>query len=317
MDLLLLIWNVLNTQLTSLQGNPVTLLGIIQVLLIALITYLIANRIASRVIKEVASKAGLTASGSHLAGTLVRGSVLFIGIYIALSALGFDLGVLLVPLGAVGIGLGFGLQRIAENFVSGLIMLSERPIKDGDIIEVNGVRGVVERIGLRATIIRTFEFTQVIVPNSQVLTNQVDNWTHTDMTVRIKFTVGVAYGTNTRKAEKLILGVIQNHPDVLDTPEPKVFFIEFGDSALNFRVYAWVDAPAKRLATLSDLHYEIDRVFAQESIQIPFPQRDLHIKSNFANPSEVSESSSDDTATQSGPNSFRGRRSNGTDEGEE
>jgi len=318
MELLHLIWDVLNTQITSLQGSPVTLLGIIQVFVIALITYLVANRIASRVIRDIASRAGLTESGSHLAGTLVRGSVLFIGVYIALSALGFDLGVLLVPLGAVGIGLGFGLQRIAENFVSGLIMLSERPIKDGDIIEVNGVRGVVERIGLRATIIRTFEFTQVIVPNSQVLTNQVDNWTHTDMTVRIKFTIGVAYGTNTRKAESLILEAVERHPDVLDTPEPKVFFIEFGESSLNFRVYAWVDSPSKRLATLSDLHYEIDRVFAQSSIEIPFPQRDLHIKTNPINTGSKNSGIASPEVAVEPPNDITQKsRSRSTDEGEE
>jgi len=273
------IWDVLTYQITVIQGNPLTALGIIQLLLIVVVALFLAGRLTRLLTRYLVNRLGVAVSIASIVGSTIRGLVIFVGLYIALTSIGLELGVLLVPLGAVGIGLGFGLQRIAENFVSGLILLTERPISDGDIIEVNTVRGVVEKIGLRSTLLRTFDNTRVTVPNSELISNQVDNWTLADRIVRIRFTVGVAYGSDVRLAEKLLREALTNHADVLPEPEARVFFIEFGDSSLNFLIFAWVDTPAKRLTTLSDLHFAIDEAFRENDIEIPFPQRDVHLRS--------------------------------------
>ena len=279
MEVLNAIWEVLNTQITVIQGNPLTAMGIIQLLLIVVVALFIAGRLTRLLTRHLIRRLGVATSVASIIGSIIRGLVVFVGLYIALTSIGLELGVLLVPLGAIGIGLGFGLQRIAENFVSGLILLTERPISDGDIIEVNSVRGTVEKIGMRSTILRTFDNTRVTVPNSELISNQVDNWTLADRIVRIRFNVGVAYGSDMRLAERLLREILAGHPDVLLEPDPRVFFIEFGDSSLNFLIFAWVDTPAKRLTTLSDLHFAIDTAFRENDIEIPFPQRDLHLRS--------------------------------------
>ncbi len=273
------IWEILNFQIAVIQGNPLTSMGIIQLLLIFVVALLVAGRLTRLLTRHLIRRLGVATSVASILGSFIRGLVIFVGIYIALTSVGLELGVLLVPLGAIGIGLGFGLQRIAENFVSGLILLTERPISDGDIIEVNGLRGTVEKIGLRSTLLRTFDNTRVTVPNSELISNQVDNWTLADRIVRIRFNVGVAYGSDMRLAERLLREVLAEHVDVLAEPEPRVFFIEFGDSSLNFLIFAWVDSPSKRLTTLSDLHFAIDAAFRENDIEIPFPQRDLHLRS--------------------------------------
>ena len=282
MEVLGTIWGILNAQITLIEGNPLTALGIIQVILLTVIILLFAGRLARLLVRHLTRRMGVTTSVASIIGSTMRGLVIFIGLYVALTSIGLELGVLLVPLGAVGIGLGFGLQRIAENFVSGLILLTERPIADGDIIEVNSIRGTVEKIGLRSTLLRTFNNTQVTVPNSELISNQVDNWTLADGIVRIRFTVGVAYGSDIRLVETLLTETLATHPDVLTKPAPKVFFIEFGDSSLNFLIFAWVDSPSKRLTTLSDLHFAIDEAFRKHDVEIPFPQRDLHVRSGLS-----------------------------------
>ena len=279
MEVLKSIWEVLNYQITVIQGNPLTAMGIIQLLLIVVVALLVAGRLTRMLTRYLIRSLGVANSIASIIGSSLRGLVIFVGLYVALTSIGLELGVLLVPLGAIGIGLGFGLQRIAENFVSGLILLTERPISDGDIIEVNQIRGTVEKIGLRSTLLRTFDNTRVTVPNSELISNQVDNWTLADRIVRIRFNVGVAYGSDMRLAERLLRETLAEHADVLAEPEPRVFFIEFGDSSLNFLVFAWVDTPAKRLTTLSDLHFAIDSAFRENDIEIPFPQRDLHLRS--------------------------------------
>ena len=161
MEVLTSIWNVLTYQITVIQGNPLTALGILQLLLIVVVALFLAGRLTRLLTRYLVSRLGVAVSIASIVGSVIRGLVIFVGLYIALTSIGLELGILLVPLGAVGIGLGFGLQRIAENFISGLILLTERPISDGDIIEVNAVRGVVEKIGLRSTLLRTFDNTRV------------------------------------------------------------------------------------------------------------------------------------------------------------
>jgi small-conductance mechanosensitive channel len=175
---------------------------------------------------------------------------------------------------------GFGLQNIAGNFISGLIILFERPIKLGDRIEVGAVEGDVVRIGSRSTTVVTNDNIAIIIPNSKFITENVVNWSHTGENVRFRIPVSVAYGSDVRRVEKVLLEVAAENPDVLREPAPAVRFAEFGDSGLAFELRAWTTALLHRRGKLvSDLNFAIYDKFKQHGIEIPFPQRDLHIRS--------------------------------------
>jgi potassium efflux system protein len=206
--------------------------------------------------------------------------VVGLGIIVAVQSIGLNLTSLAVVFGLLSVGIGFGLQNIVSNFISGLIILFERPIKIGDQITIGDVLGKVSNISLRATLIRTFDNISIIVPNSEFITSQVINWSHRDPKIRIHVNVGVAYGSDVPLVINSLLEVAQNHPEVLKDPAPKVWFIEFGDSSLNFDLLAWILSPKRRPDVISDLNKGIDEIFRKNKIQIPFPQIDLHIRSS-------------------------------------
>jgi small-conductance mechanosensitive channel len=185
-----------------------------------------------------------------------------------------------VVFGLLSVGIGFGLQHVASNFVSGLIILFERPIKIGDRITIGDVWGDVVNISLRATLIRTVDNISIIVPNSEFITSRVINWSHRDPKVRVHIPVGVAYGSDVPLVIKSLLEVAKNHPEVMKDPAPKVWFAEFGDSSLNFELLIWTLDPKKRPDVLSELNRGIDDIFRKNKIEIPFPQRDLHVRSS-------------------------------------
>ena len=273
------IWDSLNAPLFSLGGDPVTVVGILVLAAIVIITFLIAGRLRSVFERWIGSATGIEDTTLHTMGALMRYTIVFIGIYIGLRSVGVQLDSLLVVFGAVGVGIGFGLQNIANNFVSGLILMSERPVKLGDVVDVGGSLGTVERIGIRATTLRRFDQTQSIVPNGDLISQTVTNWTLDDKRVRIDFMVGVAYGSDTRLVEETLSEILAGHETVLEDPEPRVLFVEFGDSSLNFRVLAYVANISDRLTTQSELHFAIDQAFRDRDVEIPFPQRDLHLRS--------------------------------------
>lgn len=206
-----------------------------------------------------------------------------LGFYVSLQLVGVNLTSLAVVAGAVGVGLGFGLQNIVHNFVSGLIILAERPIAIGDRIEIGGVAGQVQEIRLRSTTVITNDNIAYIVPNSDLITNTVINWSHGDLRVRIRLPVGVAYGTDPRKLEKLLLEVAKAHPKVLQEPGPSVFFLGFGDSSLNFELGVWTSEMTFQPRRFrSELYFAMEEKLRANQIEIPFPQRDLHLRSgNF------------------------------------
>ena len=206
-----------------------------------------------------------------------------LGFYIALQVVGLNLTSLAVVAGAVGVGIGFGLQNIVHNFVSGLIILAERPIAIGDRIEVGGVAGQVRQIRLRSTTVVTNDNIAYIVPNSDFITHTVTNWSHGDLRVRIRLPVGVAYGTDPRRLERLLLDVALAHPKALREPAPAVFFNGFGDSSLNFELAVWTQEMTFQPRRFkSELYYAIEAKLRENQIEIPFPQRDLRLRSgNF------------------------------------
>jgi small-conductance mechanosensitive channel len=219
--------------------------------------------------------------GERLAiGSIFRYVVIAIGFMIILQTSGIDLTTLNILAGAVGIGVGFGLQNIANNFISGLIILFERPIKIGDRIQVGDVEGDVAHIGARSTTVITNDDISMIIPNSKFINEDVVNWSHTGPRVRFKIPVGVAYGSDVRLVEKLLLEVARENQDVLHDPPPTVRFMAYGDSALQFELRAWSSTLVHQKGKLfSDLNFGIYDKFKQHGVQIPFPQRDVHIRS--------------------------------------
>ncbi|MGE4544081.1 MAG: mechanosensitive ion channel domain-containing protein [Pedobacter sp.] len=210
---------------------------------------------------------------------LLHYAILAFGVVMALSLAGIELKNFAVLAGALGIGIGFGLQNIVNNFVSGLILLFERPIKIGDLVVLDNEWGTVRKIGLRSTTVETFDQSEVIVPNSLLVSEKVTNWTLSNEQCRIVVPVGVAYGSDVEKVLKILYSAAQTHPDVLDTPPPSAIFTAFGASSLDFELRVWAKSVAERLIIKNDLLLYIDRRFREEEIEIPFPQRDLHLRS--------------------------------------
>lgn len=210
-------------------------------------------------------------AGIGYGGTIVAG-------LIAISAAGLDISNLALIAGALSVGIGFGLQTIVSNFVSGIILLVERPVKEGDWITVDGHEGHVRKISVRSTEIVTFSRASVVVPNSTLISTSVVNWMHQDTLGRIEIAVGVAYGSDTELVRTTLIKVAADHPEILDDPEPYVLFQNFGDSALDFELRCYLANVDDKLGVSSELRFAIDKAFREAGITIPFPQRDLHIK---------------------------------------
>ncbi len=215
----------------------------------------------------------------HTIAVMVRYSLIAIGVLLAITAAGMPLDSLTVMAGAFGVGIGFGLQNIFNNIVSGFILLFERPIQIGDTIEVKQLIGKVQSIGIRSSNIKTFEGADVIVPNGQLISNEVVNWTLSDQKRRIEVMAGVAYGTDPHKVEELFTQVLNEHADILDDPAPNVFFQGLGDSSLDFRLLFWTSKYHEWIRIRSDIVFGVHDILVKEGINIPFPQMDLHLKS--------------------------------------
>jgi len=210
--------------------------------------------------------------------TLVHYAALFVGFLLAAAAAGFDLSRFTLLAGAFGVGLGFGLQNVVNNFVSGLILIFERPIQVGDVVEVGAVQGQVRRIGIRASTVRTWSGAEVIVPNGDLISQQVTNWTLSDRLRRLEVAVGVRYGTDPQRVIDLLTATAGQHPDVLSSPEVTTVFQGFGQGSLDFIVRAWTSSDDWRIVN-SDLAVAVNNALKEAKIEIPFPQRDLHLRS--------------------------------------
>jgi small-conductance mechanosensitive channel len=210
---------------------------------------------------------------------LIHYALIVTGFLLALLALGFELTKLTIILSALGVGIGFGLQSVVNNFVCGLIMLFERPVRVGDYIEIGGRWAEIKDIGLRSTVVRTFDSADIVVPNSNLISNEVTNWTLSDRTVRLIIRVGVAYGSDVSLVTETLMECAMASSQVLRMPEPVVLFRDFGESSLDFELRVWISNADQRLQVESDLRHDIDRRFREAAIVIAFPQRDLHVRS--------------------------------------
>jgi small-conductance mechanosensitive channel len=210
-------------------------------------------------------------------GRLFHYVILLAGFLLALSILGFEISKLTLMLSALGVGIGFGLQDVVRNFVSGIILLFEQPVRVGDIVEIDGTWSEVKRIGIRSTIVRTFDQSDLIIPNADLVGNKVTNWTLGNRQARLIVPVGIAYGSNVTLAMETLQSAARKNPNILEKPEPRVLFLGFGESSLDMELHVRVRDADHRLQTSSELHQEIDRRFREAGIEISFPQRVVHL----------------------------------------
>ncbi|MDM7460353.1 MAG: mechanosensitive ion channel [bacterium] len=276
MDWLRKAWNY---PLFRIGASELTVSVVATLILSFVALYLITLWLKRLVARRLLARTSLDLGAREAVGSLLRYLVLFLGGVAIVQSAGVDLTALNVLAGAIGVGVGFGLQNIANNFISGLIILVERPIKVGDRVEVGNIDGRVVAIGARATTVITNDNIAVIVPNSRFIAEPVVNWTQNDPRVRFKIPIGVAYGSDLRQVERLLLEVAAEHPDVHPEPAPVVRLMKFGDNAIEFELRVWSTTLVhKRGKLISDLNFAIYEKFQQHGVEIPFPQREVRLR---------------------------------------
>lgn len=287
--LLILVWNLSANVTQQLIGylRDGFMVGELKIVpsrvLFALITLAILVALTSwikGVMKSQLESSPMERGAREAMITMTGYAGILLAVVVALGMAGIDFANIALIAGALSVGIGFGLQNIVNNFISGLILLFERPIKTGDWIVVGNTEGYVKRIRIRSTQIQTFDRADVIVPNAELISGQVTNWMLSDTTGRARIPIGVAYGSDVEKVKRILLKIADDHPDVLtdgSAPAPFVLFREFADSSLNFELRCHIRNIDNRLRVISEINFAIDKAFREEGITIPFPQRDLHI----------------------------------------
>ncbi len=269
----------LRTGTARIGSATVSVVGILTFLLVLAATFFLAALVRFVLEGEVLPRLRLRRGLPFTISTTVRYAIVVSGVLLAFSAAGISLSRVTLLAGALGVGLGFGLQNLVSNFVSGLILLFERPVQVGDVVDLGSLLGEVRRIGMRSSTIRTAEGAEVVVPNADLISKSVVNWTLSDRRRRIEIKVGVAYGSDPEKVIDLLLQAGTGHPEALTEPAPSAYFIGFGDSSLDFILHVWVARFEHGLALQSAVRRAVHRVLGEAGIEIPFPQRDLNLKS--------------------------------------
>ena len=272
------LWQILTFSAFKVGERNISLMLIIEVIVLLVVAFVLSKQLR-KVLKARLAKTRLDEGVQYTILRLIHYSIVGIVFYQAIMMLGINLTGLAFFAGIISVGIGFGLQNIANNFVSGLILLFERPVKPGDMVAVGDTEGRVEEIQMRATTVVTRDNVTIIVPNSQFVSDEVINWSHTDPKVRIHVPVGVAYGSDVQLVTELLLQAAKDHPQVIDEPAPNVWFTGFGNSSLDFELLVWITTPLLRKPITSELNYAIDAAFREHDVTIPFPQRDLHLQS--------------------------------------
>jgi small-conductance mechanosensitive channel len=273
-DIDLTVTRVLNYQIFPASG--ITVASLLS-LIFLFVLVVVAERVVRRYfITRLLRRTHLEPAMQFALARVVGYALLALGFFVSLQMVGVNLTSLSFLAGAVGVGFGFGLQNIISNFISGLIILAERPIAIGDRVEIGGVAGQVREISLRSTTVITNDNMAIIVPNADFITQRVTNWSYEDSRVRFRLPFGVAYGTD---LPKLMLEVAQEHPKALKEPAPELFFVGFGDSSLNFELAVWSsESTTSPRRFRSDLFFAIEKKLRDSGIEIPYPQQDLHVR---------------------------------------
>jgi small-conductance mechanosensitive channel len=272
--------HALEEPFATVGGLPITAFFALKVSIFVVALFLVAHVTMTMLENRILTYTPLEEGQRYAVARVVSYLVFTLGLVIGLQSLGINLNSLVVVGGALGVGVGFGLQGIVSNFVAGLVLLLEQPVKLGDRIEVGGTFGDVVRLRGRSTWIQTNDNVVIIVPNSEFINERVINWTANDRQVRISMPVGVSYDTDPKVVRQLLTQIATEHSDVLSDPAPEIVFQDFGDSSLDFELRVWTIRQVQTPQRLkSDLYFAIFEAFREKGIEIPFPQRDLHLRS--------------------------------------
>jgi len=263
----------------SIGGTKISIVNVAY-----LIIFLVFFTFLSRIIREALQNRVLPRTRLEIGArasfvNVVIYAFWILAIFTGINILGINLSSLAFMAGALGIGIGFGLQNVVNNFVSGIILLFDPSIQVGDMVQIGEDWGTINRINIRTTIVQTFDNASLIIPNSEMLSNKVTNWSFKDPKVRREVDVGVAYGSDVQLVRKILLEIVGDMPEIMNDPAPRVDFTDFGDSALIFRVRFWIPSPEFWLGAPTELRFRIDEEFKKNGIEIAFPQQDIHIRS--------------------------------------
>jgi len=271
----------LNKPLLSVGSGSLSIMSIVILLLSIVILFYIASKIKKILISNILQRYGIELSTRISIGAIVKYLIIVLGLFIILQSAGIDLSTLSILFGALGVGIGFGLQSITNNWISGIIILFEKPIKIGDRVEVGEIAGNVVNISARATTIITNDDISVIVPNSEFISQTVINWSHNDRKVRFNFPVFVSHNEDPVNVKKALLEVAHENQFVLTDPKPDILFDAYQESSLKFNLRIWTSEYIDRPNVIkSQLYYAVFKKFKEKGIKIPYPQRDLHIKND-------------------------------------
>jgi small-conductance mechanosensitive channel len=278
-DIIGFVETFMNFKLFEINKTAVTPSSILM-FLIFIAFFAMTSRVLQRVLRaQVFSRMSIDTGMQYTLTRITHYLIMIVGAVVAFQFIGIDLTGLAIILGFLSVGIGFGLQNITSNFVAGLILLLERPIKVGDRVMVGNQEGDVVEINMRSTTIRTPNNVAVIVPNSEFVSSKLENWSYGDETVRVNVDVGVSYESDLETVMRSLKEVAAEHPEVLKSPAPDVLHIGFGDSAWNMRLRIWLEHSGRHWEVQSDVNCAIVRKFRQNGVEIPFPQRDLHVRS--------------------------------------
>ena len=277
----------LRDKVYTIDGNKIRLLSILTSIAIIIASYLIAYIISHLIKREFRKNKTLNKGFIKTVTRFIKYIILIIGFFIAFQVLGVNLSSLAFLAGVIGLGIGFGMQNIISNFISGIIILFEKPIKEGEYVEVAGYDGIVSDIRARSTTITTRDNISIIVPNSNFITSNVINWSHRDPKIRLHIPLGIEETASKLDiAKKVLLEIAEENPEVLKKPEPSVWFVNIGASSFNLELIVWISSPIRRHFIISDINFEIAKKFAKYDIDLTYPwtnlvfKNDLHVQNN-------------------------------------
>ncbi len=262
----------------NIGDKEISLNGFIVAILIFYLSFRLSKGLEKTAKARLEKVPFLDTTRTNTISMLIRYMIIIIGVLVAFAIVNIDFTTLKVLIGALGVGIGFGLREIVNNLISGFILLSDKTIVHNDLIEVNGLLGKVETVGIRTTVIKTFNNVEVIVPNTNLVNNELINYTHSDPIIRIDIPIGVSYKSDPFKVKDVLTENLYEIENILKNPEVNVYFIDFGESSLNFQVSVWTDNPLKKKVIESDARYAIWKTLKENNIKIPFPQLDVHMK---------------------------------------
>ena len=293
--------DVLDTRLFSVNGTPITLASVLLFAAGLLLALALSRRLGRATVRRLVRRADIEPGLEFALVRMLQYAVAIIGVIVSLQFIGIDLATVAVIFGFLAVGIGFGLQNVTANVVSGLILLVERPIRVGDRIQVGDIEGDVREIGLRSTVVRTLANATLVLPNSTLIEGQVINLTVEDPRMALWVDVGVSHASDLETVVEALRQVAAENPDALADPPPIVQLAEFGDSAWTMRVIVWIADPVRVRTVRSDLNMAIVRMFRARGIEIPFPQRDLHLRAPLPFPVAAVSAGSEPPGAASGP----------------